>query len=183
MVGGLETDADGYPLEVPFRPNGAEDDQYVYTLLPSALEAGRYVILYDGEGEIDTGGGTRILNRAPGRIEISMTHGGRDRIEEIWLKRSQRGNHIRNMRVLAMEHEKADLQANPFRSDVLDFCAPWHCLRFMELLAANNSINMRWSDRKKRSFYSQVGVDGDLLGLFGAPTPQWRKKWSSGVAL
>ena len=90
---------------------------------------------------------------------------------------------MRNVRILPIAHEKADLAANPFRPEVLEFCKPWHCLRFMDWLGTNNSINQRWSTRKRRTFYTQVGTDGDVLGFFGAPLPAWQRKWASGVAI
>lgn len=182
MAGALELDADGYPLEVPFTPAGGGPAQYVVTLLPNILKAGKYVILYDGEGAFTAGGATKIVDRQPGRIEIGMRHDG-ETVEEIAIRKSVRGNHVRNIRVLPIESEKADLDANPFRPEVLEFCKPWHCLRFMDWLGTNNSVNEHWSARKRRSFYTQVGTDGDVLGLSGAPLPAWQRKWGSGVAL
>jgi hypothetical protein len=183
LTGVLETDADGYPLEIPFQPEGAAGPQTVFTLLPNVLTAGAYVILYDGAGEIGTAGGTKIVNAQPGRIEISMVHDANDTGEEIAILRSVRGDHIRNVRVLPIAHEHADLEANPFRPEVLDFCRPWRCLRFMDWLGVNDSVNQKWADRKKPSFYTQVGTAGDVLGLNGPAAPVWERKWASGVAI
>lgn len=192
MAGFMEMDADGYPLEVPFRPERASDEQHVFTMLPSAVAKGRYVILYDGEGEVGTGGGTKIIDAKPGRIEVSMEHRGIvvskeqediEPIEEIWIRRSVRGNHIRNIRILPIADEKADLEANPFREELLEFCKPWHCLRFMDWQVTNNSISRNWADRKKRSFYTQVSTSGDVVGMHDETLPPWQQRWSSGVAL
>ena len=178
----LELDDDGYPLEVPFRPPAAQDDQHVFTVLPNRVKAGRYVMLYDGEGDIATAGMTKIIDAKPGRIEISMEHGGSDdHLETITISRSVRGNHIRNIRIVPIEHEKTDLDANPFRSDILEFCKPWHCLRFMDWMSTNYAIDRRWADRKKRSFYTQIGVGAGVDGL--PEGEQWKQKWSSGIAI
>jgi hypothetical protein len=183
MTGLLELDADGYPLEIPVKPPGTAKAQYVATLLPNVLTAGPYVILYDGDGQITVEGGSRVFHAQPGRIVITMKHAGEGQIEELVIKRSVRGNHIRNVRVLPLDHEHADLEKNPFRPEALEFYRPWHCLRFMDMLGTNNSVNRRWADRKRRSFYTQVGEGGDAMGLFGPKSPPWKQKWSSGVAI
>ena len=183
MTAKLELDENGYPLEVPFQPEDADGPQSVFTLLPNVLTAGTYVILYDGVGEIGTAGGTKIVDSKPGRIVISMAHEANVTPEEISILRSVRGDHIRNVRVLPIAHEHADLQTNPFRPEVIAFCRPWHCLRFMDWLGTNNSGNQKWADRKKPTFCTQVGAEGDVLGLLGNATPAWERKWASGVAI
>lgn len=183
MEGFLELDPEGYPLEIPFRPPAPEPPSYVFTLLPNTLPPGKFVILYDGDGEIRVDGGSRILENAPGRIVISMAHRGADNVEELSIRRSQRGNHVRNVRVLPIAYERADLDRNPFRPEAVDFCRPWHCLRFMDLLGTNDSTNRHWEQRKLRSFYTQVGAQGDVLGLNGAPLRASMSRWPSGVAI
>jgi len=183
MTGKLELDDDGYPLQLPIKPEGATEPQFVFTILPNTLTPGRYVILYDGEGQFRTVGGTRILRAKPGRIEIYMAHRGGDFIEEISIRKSVRGNHVRNIRIVPIAHEHTDLDKNPFRPEFLEFCKPWHCLRFMDWLSTNNNMNAKWADRKRRTFYTQVGSGGDVFGMLGAPTPAWHRKWSSGVAI
>lgn len=179
----LELDPDGYPLEVPFKPDGALERQYVFTILPNTLKQGTYVVLHDGEGAFEGAAGTRVVSTRPGRAEIVMQHRSRDVLEVLSIRRSVRGNHIRNVRVVPIEHEQADLDANPFRPEVIEFCKPWHCLRFMDWLGTNNSIDRRWADRKRRTFYTQIGTTGDTLGLFGNPIPAWERKWASGIAV
>jgi hypothetical protein len=183
MTGLLDLDENGYPLEIPFTPPGATGAHYVFTLLPSVLTAGTYVILYDGEGEFAVGGGSRIVQAQPGRVVITMEHAGEGGVEELAIRRSVRGNHVRNVRVLAIEHERVDLESSPFRPEVLDFCKPWHCLRFVSWLETNDSSERRWANRKQRSFYTQVGAGGDVLGIQGPADPAWRRKWGSGVAI
>lgn len=183
LEGDLDLDPDGYPLEIPFRPPAPHPPSYVFTLLPNTLSQGKYVILYDGEGEIGVGGGSRVSEAAPGRIVISMTHRGGDLLEEISIRRSVHGNHVRNIRVLPLAQEHADLDRNPFRPEFVDFCRPWHCLRFMDWLGTNDSINRHWEERKRRSFYTQVGAQGDVLGLTAPPLRSSMRRWPSGVAI
>ncbi|MEM6495865.1 MAG: hypothetical protein AAF709_03960 [Pseudomonadota bacterium] len=180
----LEMDENGYPLEVPFRAPGVAQAQTVFTIVPNTLKRGRYVLLYDGEGKISTNSVTRILDSRPGRIEIFMAHRSDDDVVEVLeIRESQRGNHIRNMRLLAIEHEHADLTQNPFRQETLDYCKQWHCLRFMDWLGTNGSLNQSWEKRQRPDFYTQVGRSGDLIGIHNDAMPEWEARWSSGVAI
>ena len=181
LTGDVETDSNGYPLEIPFVSKGSAVAQEVFTLLPNNLTKGRFVILHDGIGSFVAGGGTRITDVKPGRVEIWMSHGAL--IEMIGIRRSQKGNHVRNIRILPISHEKTDLSQNPFRPELLEFCKPWHCLRFGDWLAINNNINAKWADRKRLTFYTQTGVNGDAIGLFGPKLPDWQTKWSSGISI
>ena len=181
-TGEMEIDENGYPLEVPFRVPGTAEPQYVFTILPNTLRGGKYVILYDGDGAIGTIGETKAVDRQPGRIEIGMRHRGGDVLEGITIFKSTRGNHIRNIRILPIDQEKANLERNPFRQEILDFCAPWHCLRYMDWLSTNNSINASWSARKTTAFYTQTGATGDSARMFSNEFPAWQAKYPSGVA-
>lgn len=174
-------DEDGYPLEIPWVVDGVA--QEVFTLVPNVLKPGRYVLLYDGEGEVDGFVTTRRVDVKPGRVELEMWHDRTVGYEGIRIRRSVRGNHVRNMRLLALEDEGADLTASPFRTEFLDFCKPFHCLRFMDWLATNNSINREWGRRKRRSFYTQTGSSGDIDGFFGSGLPAGSDRFASGVAV
>lgn len=182
QIGKAELDESGYPLEVPFQ-TGSGVPQIVFTILPNTLKRGTYILLYDGEGTFTAGGATKIRRTAPGRIELEMAMQPQGAVEELGIRRSVRGNHIRNIRIVPAQYENADLAKQPFLPEFLEFCQGWHCLRFMDLLGTNNSIEVAWAQRKKRSFYTQVGQGGDLPGLNGTPLPEWNQKWSSGIAL
>jgi hypothetical protein len=180
----IELDPNGYPLEIPARTSGRDKAQTVFTILPSAgLPPGRYVILHDGDGELRTEGNTRTLRSEPGRLLVEMKHEGRDRLEILRIARSARGDHLRNIRVLREADEKADLAKNPFRDEFLQFAAPWHCLRFMDWLQTNNSVNSAWSARKLPSFYTMTGPSGDAVGLTPRPVTPGARRRASGMAL
>jgi len=59
-------DANGYPLEVPYQPQGVAQPQIVFTIIPNVTEAGRYVVLYDGEGEITAALSSNVVSSIPG---------------------------------------------------------------------------------------------------------------------
>lgn len=177
----FDYDDDGYPLEVPVRVQGMAEPQTVFTLVPNVRKLGRYVLLYDGEGEIDGLLSTKVLRRDPGRIVLQMAHNPRA-VEPILIKRSKRGNHIRNIRLVAEEHAYDDLTANPFLPEFLDFCRSFHCLRFMDWGKTNNSMQEHWRDRKQPTFYTMVGKSGDPDGKSRPAPTEFQQKFAGGVA-
>lgn len=178
----IPLDEDGYPLELPLMVEGSDQPQVLFTLIPNTTEPGHYVVLYDGDGEIDAALHTRLVESAPGRVVIAMSNTGKD-YEAIVIRRSTKGNHVRNIRILAPADEQADLQANPFREDFLAYCRQWHALRTMDWMHTNNSLEKEWSGRKRRTFYSMVGTGGDAIGRWGAPASDFHQLFSGGVAI
>lgn len=180
----FQFDADGYPLEVPVKAPRFVEPQTVFTVIPNRLKPGKFVLLYDGDGEFEALGATRIVKAAPGRLELTMLHDHKKNIEVIVIKRSKRGDHVRNIRILAAAYEKDDLNANPFLPEFLEFCRPFHCLRFMDWTLTNNSIEEEWSSRKRRSFYTMAGMSGDFDGIYngGKGFSAFEKIFSGGVA-
>ncbi|MEM6857731.1 MAG: hypothetical protein AAF559_07655 [Pseudomonadota bacterium] len=178
----FEFDRDGYPIEVPVSVPGMAQPQAIFTLVPNVRTPGRYILLHDGEGEIDGLAGTKVMRRDPGRVILQMTHSGGDKSEMIVIKRSKRGSHIRNIRLIAEEHANDDLITDPFLPEFLEFCRPFHCLRFMDWGTTNGSIQERWSDRKHVGFYTMVGRDGDPEGKRGPPPSVFQQMFAGGVA-
>jgi hypothetical protein len=180
----LELDQAGYPLEVPATIDGAPQPQTVFTIIPNVTEAGHYVVLYDGEGEITAAMSSKMVESAPGRVVLELAGKASDSgYEGIAIKRSVRGNHVRNIRILAEADEKADLAANPFREDFLAYCKQWHALRFMDWQVTNNSLEREWAGRKLPTFYTMVGSGGDAIGRWGKPASEFQQLFSGGVAL
>ncbi len=179
----MPMDENGYPLEVPFTPDG-EPGQVPFTIINNLVEPGEWVLLYDGDGEIGPAMSTKIVESRPGRVVLELNGGtfGAD-YEGFTILRSAKGNHIRNIRIVRPEDEQADLVANPFREDFLQYCRQWHALRFMDWQVTNDSLEDEWKDRKLPTFYTMVGSGGDPLGLWGKPATEFEKRFSGGVAL
>lgn len=76
------------------------------------------------------------------------------------IEASQLGNHIRNIRILRIEDEFADLDADPFYSVFLERIAPFQNLRFMDWMATNNSPLRTWAERKQPTHYTYGGDTG-----------------------
>ncbi|GAB4167693.1 MAG: hypothetical protein Fur0032_05800 [Terrimicrobiaceae bacterium] len=179
----LSLDENGYPLEIPFTPEG-EPEQVVFTIFNNLTEPGLYVLLYDGEGEIGPAMSTKIVESEPGRVVMELKGGSFDAgYEGFTILKSTKGNHVRNIRILKLEDENADLAANPFRDDFLEYCRQWHVLRFMDWQATNNSLEDKWEDRKLPTFYTMVGSNGDAIGRSGKPASEYQRLFSGGVAL
>lgn len=178
----FEYDQDGYPLEVPLTtPGSAGVPQHLFTIVPNVRTAGRYVLLYDGEGSFDASLGTRIISQRPGKIVLQMTH-REGLVEVIAIRKSVRGNHIRNIRILAQDEDPATLAEQPFLPEFLDFCRPFHALRFMDWGATNNSIEESWAERRKPSFYTMVGGSGDADGLWKPKPTSFERMYAGGVS-
>ena len=178
----FEFDSNGYPLEVPIVTPGAKGKpQQIFTLLPNRLTPGRYVILHDGEGEFNARLGTRIIERSPGRTVIHMSHDS-DLVECLEIARSKRGNHVRNIRVVAEEFVSENLEDNPFTPEFIEFAKPFHALRFMDWGSTNDSIEEDWTSRRRPTFYTMIPGSGDLDGHWGPKISQFQKKHSGGVA-
>ncbi len=178
----FQYDENGYPLQVPVASPQHKTPQIVFTYLTNSQKPGIYILLFDGDGEFEGTEWTQILSSRPGRVKLRLAHfpGGPVPIR---IKRSKLGNHIRNIRLVAEADEKVDLDTSPFLPEFLDFCRPFHCLRFMDWGSTNNSLEETWESRKSRTFYTQVGKSGDPEAKFGpAPTP-FQYMYSGGVAI
>ena len=176
----FDFDADGYPRTVPMAGDGSLPLQSVFTLLPNGLTPGKYVLLHDGEGKFAGVMGTRIISEAKGRLLLQMTHNGK-LAEGISIERSNPANPVRNMRVVALADEHIDLASDPFRPDFLDFCRPFHALRFMDWGRTNNSIEEEWGSRRRPTFYTMVGVSGNPDDEGHAPDA-FQRRFAGGVA-
>ena len=175
-------DADGYPLEVPFVTPGSKGmPQQIFTLLPNRLTAGRYVLLHDGEGAFEGLLGAQVLSQQAGRVVLHLAHNPRE-VQGLVITHSKRGNHVRNIRIIPEKVDPATLAANPFRDDFLDFCRPFHVLRFMDWGAINGSMEEEWANRRRPGFYSMVGGAGDLDGQWGPPPTPFQRMHAGGVA-
>lgn len=150
----IEVDGNGYPIEIP--QITAEGPQFVSALITAfeseSMLLGDYILLYDGQGTLEMGGGGGFTDVQAGRIEFTIAQD-----ENVWLTitSSQLGDHIRNIRILRPEHEFHDLQANPFYPPFLDHASNFKALRFMNWQGTNNSNKVNWEDRKPYTYHTQ----------------------------
>jgi hypothetical protein len=174
-------DADGYPRQVPVDIGGGAPPQGLFTLLPNSMKPGKYVLLHDGEGSFSGVIGTRVISQSRGRVLLEMKHDG-NLVEGIAIERSNPANPVRNMRVVPLADEHVDLAADPFLPEFLDFCRPFHALRFMDWGATNGSIEEQWSSRRLPTFYTMIGTDGNPDDTQGHAPSAFARRYSGGVA-
>ena len=174
-------DVNGYPKEVPVKTGGSLPPQSVFTLLPNTLKPGKYVLLHDGEGSFSGVMGTRVISQGRGRALLEMTQNGRI-VEGLSIERSNAANPVRNMRIVSLADEHADLAADPFLPEFLEFCRPFHALRFMDWGATNNSIEEEWSSRRLPTFYTMGAVTGNLDDTQGHAPDAFARRFSGAVA-
>jgi|GEM_PF-393811 len=155
----IQVDSNGYPTVLPQMTSaGASFLRIVLSADGGNLQPNHtYVLLYDGAGTIEMRGGVGNVLQTPGRIQFDVNDAG-----NIWMHWviSEAGNHLRNVRLLRLEDEQADLDANPFYQGFLDKIAPFKMLRFMDWGATNNNPNVQWSDRKGTDYFTYATPSG-----------------------
>ncbi|MBD3239225.1 MAG: hypothetical protein GF331_01465 [Chitinivibrionales bacterium] len=125
----VETDENGYPLELPCTAPGYPE-MFVNKVLPGFFEEGEYVLLYDGEATIDfyEAGYIDVLSIEPGRAHFrAWPKGESGNFAALRVRSTPRGNHFRNLRILPIELEHT---YDPDTSDVWDttFLETMNCL-------------------------------------------------------
>jgi hypothetical protein len=185
----LALDENGWPTRLP-----AADDRTVKYRKVSALlfqgdggshPAGRYVVLYDGDGTIAYGGEGRKLDAEskPGRDVVEVARSTGDGLT-LSITRINEADHIRNIRVIGPGGVCGDAPAawvddasrcpsgRPYRSlEALSATQTFHpayvadlrgfrALRFMKWSSANTSKLAAWAQRPKPGDAMWSGEDG-----------------------
>lgn len=124
--------------------------------------AGRYVVLYDGRGELNATIAARKVSEKPGRVELDINpaRGG----FFLQLKATDPADPVRNIRVIMPGFEKT-VAENPWNPSFLDRWRGVACLRFMDLMATNGSKIRTWADRPRPddATFTNKGVAPELL--------------------
>jgi PKD repeat protein len=146
-------DANGYPTFLPQTTSiGPTFVRYILSSDGGNLQAdSTYVLLYDGVGTIDFGGGWNIQNNTANRVQFNPTNNGNIFIN---ITQSTFGNHLRNFRLLRLADENANLITNPFYTVFKNKIAPFSVLRFMDWQVTNGSPNALWANRASTNFFT-----------------------------
>ncbi|MBD3241422.1 MAG: hypothetical protein GF331_12610, partial [Chitinivibrionales bacterium] len=149
----LETDANGYPLQVP-SPVAGYADQEVECQLPRNYPPGRYVVTYEGTGELHFWN-VSVVSAEPqnNRYVIDMQMQGNH--SAMWIIRSELGDHVRDIRILPEADEGKDVYAEPFFQPFLDALEPFQCIRYMGFMLINSNHIEHWEDRVLPTSYCQ----------------------------
>ncbi|MFM7423989.1 MAG: calcium-binding protein, partial [Elainella sp.] len=154
----MDLDANGWVKSLPAtQNNGTTPPRYtqVGTLMlvdmQDSYPTGRYVVQYEGVGQLDYRGAGRKLESAPGRdvIEVSNSDAGVN-LRILATDPQKTGDYIRNIRV----YREADLPlvelGLTFNPAFLEKVKEFGSLRFMDWMRTNHSTQRHWADRATR---------------------------------
>ncbi|HEX6245807.1 MAG TPA: hypothetical protein VFZ61_33010 [Polyangiales bacterium] len=139
-----QLDAQGWP--VALQPGHGAG------FVANAGKGGRYVMLFDGKGKLNVGGG-KILDEAPGRVLVQLDGGE----THFTIAETDPQAPLRNLHIVPIEHEKDHAEVL-FHPQFLELVKPFSVLRFMDYFETNGSKQVRWSDRATPDYFSQ-GTD------------------------
>jgi hypothetical protein len=142
----IPRDAEGYPLEAPYLVPGNPTPQILRASVISAVYGGRYVVLYEGDGELDfPASPLQVVNRGPGRIELDV-QASKDRSIFVAIVRSNKLNHVRNIRMILPGFEPV-YATQIFHPTYLARLRGVGAVRFMDWGNTNNTPVEKWSER------------------------------------
>ncbi|MBD1913978.1 MULTISPECIES: hypothetical protein [unclassified Leptolyngbya] len=161
----IDLDSQGWVRSLPTSSSGLQFNR-VTTLVPTAAKFNRYIVLYDGEGELRyAGNGTRDTTASrPGRDVITTTGNNPIQLSIVSTDPNRTGNYVRNIRVIPEPYINI-YQTQPFNPDFVNSVRGMETLRFMDWMDTNNSTQRNWSDRPQANdaIYSADGVPLELM--------------------
>lgn len=168
-------DANGYPTALPVI-NGVETPLITTIYTNGGYPAGRYVLRWQGEGELDFERDGRIDTAASSerRLVFDIENPRRGMLIRIKSTDPRRvGNHIRNMSLVDQRHIGLHDAGVIFHPDYVQFVQDFRVLRFMDWMQTNNSTLAEWADRPRltdATYTAGVPVEAmvELANLTGA---------------
>lgn len=121
---------------------------------------GRYVVLYEGDGDLQFYLDGRVAASSPGRIELQVTPSNAG--VHLKLVRTNPANPLRNIRVVMPGFEQT-YQSAPFHPQFLYRWSVYKTLRFMDWGRTNHSTVREWQDRTRPTSQTQGGERGASL--------------------
>lgn len=127
-------------------------DQRAHTLIHDNTDGhypgGRYVLLYEGQGQIHIRGDAQIVSHTAGRIEIDVVPTNTGMFLQIDATDPQ--DYIRNIRLIMPGFEDT-YQTQQFHPAFLDSLRSFDVIRFMDWQHTNLTWNHDWTQRPKPS--------------------------------
>lgn len=139
----IPMDADGWPTEVL-------PDQRVHTLIYDNTHgnypSGRYVLLYEGQGQLNLRGDAQVVSQSPGHMEVDVTPSNVGIQFEVLA--TDPSDYIRNIRFI-MPGFESSYQEHPFHPLFLESLSHFDVIRFMDWQNTNGTWAHDWSMRPK----------------------------------
>ena len=133
-------DENGY---IDALPDGANAKLFLFNgIAPEAGVGGRYVFLYEGEGEFSFPGST-VVESEPGRIVIEIQDGVPFTLQVDAVNAT---NHLRDFALVREEHEALHEAGAIFNPDFIELFEDHRLLRFMDWMENNNSNHIEFED-------------------------------------
>ena len=161
----MSFDGGGYPVQIP--QTTTEGDirlRYFISASGANMPPGHtYVLLYEGNGTIELSGAFTVIQQQANRIEFELNGDG-----TFWfqLTQSTLGDHVRNIRIVRIQDEFADLINEPFYSEFLNKIEPFSVIRYMDWQHTNNNPMVSWNERtrpERFSYGTNQGVPYELI--------------------
>lgn len=145
-------DAQGWPTRIP--PEVTAISTLILTDLPEDAGgvAGRYILTWQGRGELQVTGRARIVARAPGRMEFYYKPGEGAVI--LTIAATDPADPIRALTVVREDRAAALAEGDLFNPDWLARIRGVRLLRFMDWMATNDSTIAHPGDRPMPDDYS-----------------------------
>ncbi len=113
---------------------------------------GKYILTYDGEGDLYFWSDqySKVLKKEPGRMELDVQGDG------IWLtlKSVNPSNYVRNIQVIHEDDLTTDA-TQIFREEYLAHWRDYKVIRFMDMMATNETEIVDWNKRTTPQHFSQ----------------------------
>lgn len=138
-------DSDGWPLRIPEGVDYLE--AFILTNQPvEAVESqGRYVLTYDGKGDLRLRGRAQRPRSIPGRVIFDYMPG--EGYVGISIREIDPDDPIRNIRVVREDYLELDAAGLLFNPAWTETIQDLRSLRFTDWMMTNNSRQTSWSDR------------------------------------
>ena len=165
LIDEIVVDENGYPTYIPQTTSDGNSTKVRFLI--NNYYSGRYIIIYDGNGSL-AGSGAVKYNSEDNYYYVDLTGTGSNIYIDITY--SDPSDPIKNMHIIAEDFGIYDNNALTeaiaegsywtFHEKFLEGLESMHALRFMDILATNNSKQVNWGDRVSISEYSQSLGEG-----------------------
>ena len=172
----LDLDENGWVRNFALDPNAPAATQVTTVVFTYGNEytdvarPGRYILDYDGEGDIQVSGGLELIasESTDGRLVFEMPNDGTAQDTFITISETDpnnTGDYIRNVRLY--HEDDTDLINNGvvFNPAYIEKIEDFRTLRFMDWMATNNSDTSEWADQRDANSARYASGSGEETGV------------------
>ncbi len=168
----LDLDQNGWVKSLPTPEDTPKYTRVTATLfngIANYYRGGQYIVLYDGEGQIEYGLGAKYNQAAssPGRdiIEVDPSKKNGIMLTITTTDPNKTGNYIRNIRVIHSEDENLYQRGEIFNPAFIEKTKRFRSVRFMDWMQTNHSQQKEWQNRPtiEDASYMEKGVPLEVM--------------------